>query len=116
MANYEYLDKDEYRTYIVKRAKATLLYRSNLADTKELTTILNYLFDDAYSIIVKWRKLKTDDEFLSQKWDGEITDYVVDSYRRMGDETLESSNINGVNKKYKISPEGRLKTRIPQVM
>lgn len=116
MAIYEYLDKDDYRAYIVKRAKTTLLYKSNLTDTKELTTILNYLFDDAYSIIVKWRKLKTEDEFLSQKWDSEITDYILDSYRVMGDETLESSNINGVNKKYKISPEARLKTRIPQVM
>lgn len=116
MASYEYGDKDEYKKYIVKRAKTKLLYKSNDVDTKDLTAILNDLFDDAYNIIVRWRKLKTDDEFLSQKWDKEITEYVVNSYITMGDETLNSISVNGVSKNYRITPEGQLKSSIPQVI
>lgn len=116
MAKYEYSDIDEYGDYIVDRAKNRLLYKSNMTDSKELQSVLLDLFKDACNIIKKWRKLETNDEFLSQRWDTEITDYVVDAYRRIGDETLASSNINGINKSYKISPEARLKTAIPQVM
>ena len=116
MSKYEYYDKDEYKTYIVKRATSRILYKSNEIPNEDFTAVLNSLFDDAYNIIVKWRKLKTDDEFLSQKWDGEITDFIIDSYRTMGDETLGSKSINGVNKVYRISPESKLKSKIPQVM
>lgn len=116
MARYEYSDIDEYGDYIVDRAKDRLLYKSNMTDSSKLRAILLDLFKDAYNIIKKWRKLDKDDEFLSQKWDTEITDFVLNSYRRMGDETLESSNINGINKKYRISPEAKLKSEIPQCM
>lgn len=116
MAKYEYSDIDEYGDYIVDRAKGRLLYKSNMTDSSNLRTILLDLFKDAYNIVKKWRKLKTDDEFLSQKWDTEITDFVCNSYRRMGDETLASTNINGISKTYQISPEARLKSEIPQCM
>lgn len=116
MAVYEYSDIEEYGEYIVSKAKIKLLYRSNMADDKSLKTILLDFFTDAYNIIKKWRKLKNDDEFLSQKWDAEIIEYVCNAYRRLGDETLASSNINGVNKSYKISPEAKLKSSIPQCM
>lgn len=116
MPRYEYFDIDEYRDYVVDKAKIKLLYKSNDTSNNDLTAVLNDLFDDAYRIIVKWRRLKTDDEFLSQKWDTEIINYVVDSYRTMGDETLRSKNINGVSRSYRISPEAKLKTSIPQVI
>lgn len=116
MPRYEYIDKDDYRDYIVKRAQTRLLYKSNEVSNKDLVAVLNGFFDDAYNIIVKWRRLKTDDEFLSQKWDDEITEFVVDSYRTMGDETLNSKSINGVNKSYRINPTSKLKSRIPQVV
>lgn len=116
MASYEYTDIDEYGDYIVDRAKTRLLYKSNTTDKKELNTILLALFNDAYNIVKAWRHLKTDDEFLSQKWDTQLTEYVISAYQRMGDETLASSNINGVNRSYKISPEAKLKSSIPQTM
>lgn len=116
MASYEYSDIEDYQTYIVGRAKRKLLYESNMEDSKNLKAILNDLFTDAYNIIKKWRKLKNDNEFFEQKWDSEITDFVVNSYRVMGDETLAASSINGVSKTYKLSPEAKLKTSIPQVM
>lgn len=116
MASYEYYDLDEYKKYIVKRAQTQLLYKSNMTSSSELTAILNYLFDDAVNIVKDWRRLKTDDEFLSQKWDKQITQYILDAYRIMGDENLNSSNINGINKNYRISPEAKLKTSIPQVV
>lgn len=116
MANYEYLDIDEYRDYIVGKAQTKLTYNSNITKSDSLTAILNDLFDDAYNIIVKWRKLKTDDEFLGQKWDTEITNFVVDSYRTMGDETLKGFSVNGISKDYRNTPEGRLRSSIPQIM
>ena len=116
MAKYEYSDIDEYGDYIVDRAKNRLLYKSNMTDSSNLRAILLDLFKDAYNIIKKWRKLKDDDEFLSQKWDTEITDFVTNSYRRMGDETLASSTMNGIAKTYKISPEAQLKASVPQCM
>lgn len=114
MANYEYLDIEEYRDYIVKRAKNKLLYRTNVTDNAGLTSLLNDLFDDAKNIIVNWRKLKTDDEFLSQKWDAEITNFIVDSYNMNGDELLSSDTANGIIKAYKVSATERLKRSIPQ--
>lgn len=116
MAQYEYYDVDEYKRYIVKRATRKVLYNSNNIQTQDLIAILNDYFDDAYRIIVKWRKLKNDEEFISQKWDKEITDFIVNSYLTMGDDTLNSISINGVNKSYRISPEGQLKSSIPQII
>ena len=116
MASYEYTDIEEYRTYIVERAKTKLLYRSNNVRSDDLDAILSDFFDDAHRIIVNWRHLKEQDEFLSQKWDAEITDFVVDSYRTMGDELMAGTSVNGISKTYKISPVARLKSRIPQSM
>lgn len=116
MARYEYTDIEEYRSYIVGRAKTKLLYRSNNVDNADLVDILSDFFDDAHRMIVNWRKLKTEDEFLSQKWDAEITDFVVDSYRTMGDELLDNTSVNGISRTYKINASARLKSRIPQVM
>lgn len=116
MAAYEYYDIEEYQKAIVKKAKRQILYKSNMTDSTELTAILNDFFTDAYKIIVNWRKLKEDDEFLSQKWETEIVTFIVDSYRVMGDETLSNVSINGINKTYRISPTAKLKSSIPQVM
>ena len=116
MASYEYLDIEEYRDYIVGRAKTKLLYRSNNVDNADLTKTLSDFFDDAYRTIKNWRKLKTEDEFLGQKWDAEITDFVVDSYRTMGDELMSSTSVNGISKSYKMNAMTRLKSRIPQTM
>ena len=114
MASYEYLEIEEYRDYIVGRAKTKLLYRSNNVDNASLVGVLSDFFNDAYNIIVKWRKLKSDDEFLAQKWDTEITDFVVDSYRAMGDELVSGTSINGITKTYKINPTARLRSQVPQ--
>jgi hypothetical protein len=116
MASYEYSDIDEYKSYIVGKAKTKLLYKSNMIDSDNLTAILNDLFTDSYNIIKKWRHLKKDDEFLSQKWDTEIVNFVVESYRVMGDENLATISANGISKGYKISPEAKLKSSIPQAM
>lgn len=116
MASYEYLDIEEYRDYIVSKAKTKLLYRSNINNTEELTSLLNDLFDDAHRTIVNWRKLNTEDEFLSQKWDAEIINYIVDAYRAMGDELLASDTANGIIRAYRISPLAKLKSSIPQKM
>ena len=115
MARYEYLDIEEYRDYIVGKAKTKLLYRSNMTDS-DVSAILFDFFTDAYNIIKNWRKLKTDDEFLSQKWDTQIIDFVVDSYRMMGEENLAASSMNGISRTYNLSPEARLKSRIPQII
>lgn len=114
MASYEYLDIDEYKGYIVGKATDKLLYKSNISKNDDLTNILSDFFDDAYRTIKNWRKLKIDDEFLSQKWDSEIIDFVVDSYRALGDELIGEKTVNGVRKVYAINPLARLKSRIPQ--
>lgn len=115
MAKYEYLDIDEYGEYIVDEAELRIIYKSNMTKgDKNLRAILLALFKDAYNIIKKWRHLNDLDEFLSQKWDSEIIEFVVNSYRRMGDETVASSNINGVSRSYQITPEAKLKSSIPQ--
>lgn len=114
MASYEYLDIEEYRDYIVKKAKTKLLYKANITDSSELTSLLNDLFDDAHNTIVNWRNLKTEDEFLSQKWDSEIINYVVDAYRAMGDELLASDTANGIIRVYRITPIAKLKNSVPQ--
>lgn len=116
MANYEYLDIDEYREYVVGKATTKLLYRNNSIQSDALTTILSDFFDDAYRTIKNWRKLKTDDEFLSEKWDSEIIDFVVDSYRAMGEEMIAASSANGVKRTYAINPLARLKSRVPQIV
>ena len=46
MASYEYSDIDEYKSYIVGKAKTKLLYKSNMIDSDNLTAILNDLFTD----------------------------------------------------------------------
>lgn len=76
--------------------------------------LLGDYFDDAISIIKKWKKNKDDSVVTSGDYDTEIVDFIVESIGRAGLEGQSSSNANGISKTFIATPESNLKSKIPQ--
>lgn len=75
---------------------------------------LTDLIDEAIDIIRKWRKLSKDDEILSEIYNTNIINYVIETINISGIEGQKSSNANGNSKSFINTPENNLKTSIPQ--
>lgn len=71
-------------------------------------------FDDAVSIIMKWRKDYNESLVLTGNYDTEIISFIIESINESGLEGQSSSNANGISKKFIATPEDNLKGKIPQ--
>lgn len=106
---------DEFKTAMISSAKERLFFMQNInRDGNEVNAVLSNLCEKGIQIIKQWRKLKTDDELLYQKWDSQLTDYIVDSYNALNEENYSSSNVGGTSRTYNMPPESALKSKIPQ--
>lgn len=77
-------------------------------------TIQDFI-DDAILIISNWRKLNGDmTELLEGRYDDKIIKYVLEAYNMLGNEGQATDNSLGVGKTFRNSPEGNLKSSIPQ--
>jgi hypothetical protein len=76
--------------------------------------LLGDYFDDAISIIMKWKKNYNESLVLTGNYDTEITDFIVESINRSGVEGQSSSSANGIGKTFIATPEDSLKGKIPQ--
>ena len=76
--------------------------------------LLSDYFDDAVSIIMKWRKMSNENPVLSGSYDSEIVQFIVESINRSGIEGQSSSSANGISKVFIATPEDNLKSKIPQ--
>lgn len=76
--------------------------------------LLGDYFDDAVSIIMKWKKNYNESLVLAGNYDMEIVDFIVESINRAGQEGQSSSSANGMKKIFIATPEDNLKGKIPQ--
>ena len=113
MAKYESIEF--CKISLVGKAKERLLHKSNYNDSQNsLDPVLFSLFENAYEIIISWRKLKNDDEFLNGKWDSQIKDYIINGYNTLNDEMVSTTNVGGIGKTYRATAEDILKSKVPQ--
>ena len=113
MAKYESIES--CKLSLLKDAKTRLFHESNYSDSDNKTDpVLFSLFENAHEIIIGWRKLKNDDEFLNGKWDSQIKDYIINAYNSLNEEMLSSSNVGGISKSYIATAENILKSKVPQ--
>lgn len=109
---------DEWREGIIEKAKRQISYRANMSssDIQELTLVLFDFFDEAISILTKWRKLKTNDEFLQGMHDASICKFLVEKYNSIGREGFTSYGAGGISTSMPRSPESVLKSSTKQVI
>lgn len=100
--------------------KAKLLEKSqrklanNFPDYEYDKDLLGDYFDDAVSIIMKWKKNYNESLVLAGNYDTEIVDFIIESINKSGQEGQSSSSANGMRKIFIATPEDNLKGKIPQ--
>ena len=108
----------EWKDGIVKKAIRQIEYRSNMsnADKDKLTIVLSDYLDEGLNVLRKWRKLKSDDEFLSGMHDNGLIVYLKAKEQANGRDLFSSYSSGGVNATMKQSPESLLKASCKQVL
>lgn len=76
--------------------------------------LLGDYFDDAVSIIMKWKKNHNESLVLTGNYDTEIITFIIESINKGGVEGQSSSSANGITKTFIATPEDNLKGKIPQ--
>jgi len=99
-----YISIDTMKTALSTKAKTILTYMSNTSDNTSLSVILSNFLDTGIAIITKWKKLKSEDEFLSGDYDTELIDFAVNSHNQ----------LVGFNEKVVMTAESILKASLPQ--
>lgn len=112
------MEMQEWKDGIVDKAVRQITFQSNMSqsDISNLTLVLADYLDDGILIIKNWRKLKTDDEFLSGKHDTALVAYLKNRYLDAGRELFNDYSSGGVKANRKQSPESILKGSCKQVM
>lgn len=87
---------------------------NNFNDYEYDTQLLEDYFDEAVSIINKWKKFSKDTDILKYDYDNNIIKYIIESINISGLEGQSSSSANGVSKVFIATPESNLKSSIPQ--
>jgi hypothetical protein len=95
-------------------AKTQRKLSNNFPDYEYDEDLLGDYFDDAVSIIMKWKKNRNESLVLTGNYDTEIVDFIVESINRSGQEGQSSSSANGMGKTFIATPEDNLKGKIPQ--
>lgn len=97
---------------VLEKAQRRLQY--NAPDYLFDEDLLGDYFDDAVSIIKKWRKLTDDSEFNNGDYDSNIVQFIIESIGVAGSEGQSSVSGNGTTKSFINTPESNLKSAIPQ--
>lgn len=95
-------------------AKTQRKLSNNFPDYEYDEDLLGDYFDDAVSIIMKWKKNRDESLVLTGNYDTEIVDFIIESINRSGVEGQSSSSANGMRKVFIATPEDNLKGKIPQ--
>jgi hypothetical protein len=95
-------------------AKAQRKLQFNASDYEYDEEYLGDLYDEACGIICDWKRLSSTDSFLDGRYDMPIVRYIIESVNMSGIEGQISSSANGNSKTFHNTPEGNLKTSIPQ--
>lgn len=98
---------------LVTRAKRQLENKNGeLLDEDYL--MLEDFFEDAVIAIRNWRSLKTDEEFLSEKYNHNIVKYIIRVFQEQGIEGQDSSSVGGDKKTFALTPIQELLSNITQ--
>lgn len=100
------------QTSILEKVQRRLQF--NASDYEYDEEYLADFFEEACNIIVDWKRLSSTDSFLDGRYDSAIVRYIVESVNMSGIEGQTSSSANGNTKSFHNSPEGNLKSSIPQ--
>jgi hypothetical protein len=100
------------KSSLVQKAQRKLQFAAS--DYTYDENYLGDLYDEAVGIICDWKRLSSVDSFLDGRYDMPIVRYIVESVNMSGVEGQVSSSANGNSKTFHNTPEGNLKTSIPQ--
>lgn len=112
------MELQEWKDLILDKAKRQITYRNNMSssDIQELTLVLSDYLEEGITILKKWRKLKTDDEFISGTHDSGLIGFIKSKYQANGRDLFSSYSSGGVSSKMDKTPESLLKSTCKQVI
>lgn len=112
------MEMQEWKDTIIDKAKRQITFRNNMSSSEilNLTVVLSDYLDEGISILRKWRKLKTDSEFLSGEHDSGLVNFLKNKYSANGREIFEGYSSGGVSSTMNKSPESLLKSTCKQVI
>lgn len=105
---------DQVKLLAIEKAQRKL--SNNYPNYEYDKDLLGDYFDDAVSILKKWKKNQNDSLITSGCFNTEIVDFIVESIEKAGLEGQSSSNANGISKTFIATPESNLKSKIPQAL
>lgn len=100
------------KTIILEKTQRKLTF--NLPNYQYDSELLGDYFDDAVLIIKDWKKNFEDNIVLSGNYDDKIVKFIIESINLNGQEGQSSSSANGNKKVFINTPEGNLRSSIPQ--
>lgn len=103
----------ELKNKIIERAKRQLESNFSTLSENDILLLEDY-FDDAVLEIKKWRKLQSENEFLSELYNSNITNYIIRVFQGRGIEGQSNSNVGGDSKSFRLTPSQELLTGIAQ--
>jgi hypothetical protein len=109
---------NEWKDDLLNKAIRQITYRNNMsqADKNDLVLVLSDYLSEGINILRKWRKLKTDDEFVSGMHDAGLIVFIKAKDQANGRDLFGSYSSGGVSSTMKLSPESMLKASCKQVI
>lgn len=105
----------QFKEIIIKNSIEMILAfnNSNTLSNKE-NILLEMYFDKAIEILIYWRRLVDDSEFLLGKYNSGIVAFIFNSFNNYNNELIKSENSNIGNKSYEMSSVAKLKETYSQ--
>ena len=112
------MEMQEWKDGIIDVAKSQISYNANMSSSEinSLTLVLSNYLDGGINILRKWRKLKTNEEFLFGMHDEALVDYIKAKHQINGRDIFSDYSSGGVKANVKVTPENQLKGSCKQVM
>ena len=101
------------KSTLQEKIKRRLEFNSEYEADEDL---IEDFIDSAINEIQVWRRLTSEDEFLSGMYDTNIIRFVIESYNILGIEGQSYEGNGATSKQFSETPLSRLKSSIPQRM
>jgi len=101
------------KSNLLEKIARRLNYNSEYEADEDL---IEDFIDSAINEIIVWRRLDSDEEILSGRYDTNIVNFVIESYNIQGIEGQSYEGNGATSKQFTESPLSRLKSSIPQRM
>ena len=112
------MEMQEWKDSILDIAKEQISYKANMSNSEinSLTLVLSAYLNFGINILKKWRKLKTEEEFVSGIHDEALVNYIKAKYQMNGRDIFNDYSSADVKSNAKTTPENELKASCKQVM